>query len=260
MEKETLFTFLGTSAADFSLLRATDCQDRFDKNARRASCMMINDNIMIDCGMHAMDSLRIAKKDIAKITDIFITHFHADHFNKDYVEEIAKGKSAPLRLWCRRDTQLPPMENVDVIKMEQGVYYHIAPSFNAKAVDANHEASSFPQHYVFDMDGKKVLYATDGAWMLESAFRHLKGAKLDVVILDATCGEEINERRISEHNSLPMLRLLVPFMKTTDIIRDDTKIFLTHIAPSLHKPHDEIQEQVQKDGFIVAYDGMSFEL
>ena len=125
---------------------------------------------------------------------------------------------------------------------------------------ANHDQQSAPQFLLFDMEGDKILYATDGAWMLESAFRYLKGAKLDVVILDATCGEELNERRIAEHNNLPMLRLLVPFMKTTDIIRDDTKIFLTHIAPSLHKPHDEIQEQVQEDGFIVAYDGMSFAL
>lgn len=254
------FLFLGTSAANFPLLRTGKYEGVFDKNARRSSCMLIGESFLVDCGMHTMDSLRIAQKDISKITDVFITHFHADHFNKDYVEEIAKGKSTPLRLWCRRNTEVPPMENVDIIKMEQGTYYHVAPGFNAKAVDANHEASSFPQHYVFDLDGKKVLYATDGAWMLESAFRYLKGAKLDVVILDATCGEELNERRLAEHNSLPMLRLLVPFMRTTDIIREDTKVYLTHIAPSLHKPHDEIQQQVQEDGFIVAYDGMTFEV
>ena len=252
------FTFLGTSAADFKLLRATDCNDRFDKNARRASCMMFGESILIDCGMHVMDSLRIAQKDISKITDIFVTHFHADHFDQKHVEMIAEGKTAPLRLWCRCDAKVPEMKNVDVIKMEEGAYYHIAPGLNVKAVHANHETSSFPQHYIFDVDGKKVLYATDGAWILDRAFRNLKGGNLDVVILDATCGDYLDERRLAEHNSIPMLRVLVPFMRTTGIIHEGTDIYLTHLAPSLHKPHDETQELVKKDGFIVAYDGLTF--
>ena len=135
MNKEILFTFLGTSAADFSLLRATDCHDRFDKNARRASCMMIEENILIDCGMHV---------------------------------------------------------------------------------------------------------------------------NVDILIIDATCGDYLEERRLAEHNSIPMLRLMVPFLKTAGIIHEATKIYLTHIAPSLHKPHDETQELVKADGFIVAYDGLTF--
>ena len=258
MNKEILFTFLGTSAADFSLLRATDCHDRFDKNARRASCMMIEENILIDCGMHVMDSLRIAKKDISKITDIFITHFHADHFNQGYVETIAEGKASPLRLWCRRDAQVPAMKNVDVIRMEAGTYYHVAPEINVKAVWANHEESSFPQHYVFDVNGKKVMYATDGAWVSNRAFPFIRKNNLDILIVDATCGDYLEERRLAEHNSIPMLRLMVPFLKTAGIIHEETKIYLTHIAPSLHKPHDETQELVKADGFIVAYDGLTF--
>lgn len=258
MDKNFQFTFLGTSAADFSLLRSMNCQDRFDKNARRASCMMINDNILIDCGMHAMDSLRIAKKDIAKITDIFITHFHADHFNKGFVETIAEGKSAPLRLWCRQDAKIAPMNNVDVIRMEEGTYYHVEPEMNVKAVYANHEESAFPQHYVFDLNGKKVMYATDGAWVSNRAFPYLRKNNLDVLIIDATCGDYSNDRRLAEHNSIPMIRLMVPFLKTSEIIREDTAIYLTHIAPSLHKPHDETQELVKADGFIVAYDGLTF--
>ena len=56
-----------------------------------------------------------------------------------------------------------------------------------------------------------------------------------------------------------MLRLMIPSLKTGGIINDNTKIILTHIAPSLHKPHDEIQENVARDSMIVAYDGMTME-
>jgi len=260
MEKKTRFTFLGTSAADFKLLRATDCHDRFDKNARRASCMIIDDKYLIDCGMHVMDSLRIAKKSISGITDVFVTHFHADHFIKDHVERISADKPAPLRLWCRRDTSIPKMNNVDMINMEEGVYYHVAEGFNVKAVYANHEEEAFPQHYVFDVNGKKVMYATDGAWFLARAMRHLKKINLDVLIIDATTGDYEGDYRIAEHNSIPMIRLMLPSLRTLGVINENTKIYLTHLAPSLHKPHDETQAIVEKDGLTVAYDGLTFEI
>ncbi len=255
-----VLTFLGTCAADFSLLRKTDCLDRFDKNARRASCMMIGENILVDCGMHVLDSIRIAKVDISKITDIFVTHFHADHFNKEHAEIIAQGKENPVRLWCRQDTDIPPMENIDIIKMEEGVYYHVSKNVNAMSVYANHDEASFPNHFLFNVNGKKLLYATDGAWILARAVKHLRGMKIDYYVTDATCGDYIGDYRAGEHNSIPMIRLMLPSLKQLEILREDSTVLLTHIAPSLHKPHDEIQESVLADGITVAYDGMTVEL
>lgn len=260
MKQKTECTFLGTSAADFALLRATDCKDRFDKNARRASCMMIGENYLIDCGMHVPDSLRIARKDPAKITDIFVTHFHADHFIREHAEAIAENKSSPVRLWCRRDAVVPEMKNIDVIHMEDGVYYHVSPGMNVKAVYANHDEASFPQHFVFDIDGAKLMYATDGAWITARAFQYLKKVNLDVLIIDATCGDYPDDYRQAEHNSIPMIRLMLPFMRTAGIIHDKTRVYLTHMAPSLHKPHDETQKLAEKDGMTAAYDGMTFSL
>ena len=44
--------------------------------------------------------------------------------------------------------------------------------------------------------------------------------------------------------------------KTKEIITDNTAIYLSHIAPRLHKSHDETEKIVKKDGFKVAFDGM----
>ena len=252
--------FLGTSAADFKLLRSTDCADRFDKNARRASCMMIGESILIDCGMHVLDSIRIAKIDTSKITDVFVTHFHADHFNREHLEAIAEGKPNPVRLWCRQDTAFESFKNVEIIRMEEGVYYHVSKDINAMSVYANHEDSAFPNHFLFNVNGKKVLYATDGAWMLARTHQILKKKNIDIYVADATCGDYEGDYRFAEHNSIPMLRLMIPSLKTAGIIHDNTQILLTHIAPSLHKPHDEIQSSVEADGMTVAYDGMTIEL
>ncbi len=255
---KTSITFLGTCACDFSPLLKTDFKDCFDKNARRSSSVLVADRFLFDCGYHTCDSLRIAKADISKITDIFISHLHPDHFIAENVATIAKDRS--IRLWCRRDAEIPPIPGVTVIHMERGVEYEVAPGVQVFAVDANHAESVCPQHYVLKINGKKIFYGCDGAWFLNPSAARLKNEELDFVILDATCGDYCGDQRMSEHNSIPLLRVMIPSLRTLKIIGDETEIYISHIAPSLHRPHDEIIEAVKNDGMKVAYDGLKLDI
>ena len=56
--------------------------------------------------------------------------------------------------------------------------------------------------------------------------------------------------------TIPMIRVMIPSLKTVGIIDSHTQIYLSHIAPSLHIPHKQLVKSVQQDGFIVAYDGL----
>ena len=257
MEQTTKLTFLGTAAANFSPRLKTDCKDCFDQDARRASCMLIGESYLIDCGMYVMESIRIAGVDMSKITDIFVTHLHADHFIADHAAQIAVGKEKPLRLWVRRDAELPPMENVEVVYLPRHTEVEIAEGMSVVSIDANHDPRSFPQHFIFTIHGKKLLYALDGGWFLCESYNYMRKVKMDMAVLDATCGEYLGEWRVGEHNSLPMIRIMVPALKTWGTFDEETKIYLSHIAPKLHAPHKEIVENVAKDGLLVAYDGLT---
>lgn len=259
MEHTTKLFFLGTAAADFSPRLKTDCADRFDKDARRASCILIGERYMVDCGLYAMESLRIAGTDISKITDIFVTHFHADHFVADHAAQIAAGKEVPLRLWVRRDAELPEIPNVEVVRMPKHTVMEVAEGMTVESIDANHHPSTFPQHYIFTINGKQLLYATDGAWFLTESYKYLKDRNLDMMVIDATCGDYVGDYRMGEHNSIPMLRLMLPSLKTWGVINDGTKVYLTHLAPRLHLPHEETVDLVAKDGMEVAYDGLELD-
>lgn len=46
---------------------------------RECGCILVNDTIMLDAGPGALLSLKRLHKDTAKITHIFLSHFHADH-------------------------------------------------------------------------------------------------------------------------------------------------------------------------------------
>ena len=246
--------FLGTCACDFSPRLKTDLKDKFDKDARRSSALLIDGHVLIDCGIHTVESLGIAQISLSDITDIFITHLHIDHYLPENIQKIADAKSEPLKLWMREGAEVCNYENVDVRYMTQFEKYE-ASSFSVTGIPANHSPSHFPQHFIVEYGDKSFFYGCDGAWFLHDSFKFLKDKHLSLAIFDCTCGDYVGDFRMGEHNSIPMIRMMLPSLKTIGAIDTETKIMISHLAPSLHKPHSET-EKIIADFGTVAYDGL----
>ena len=167
-------TFLGTCACDFSPRLAGECRNRFDENARRASAVLMNGSMLIDAGLHILDSLRIYGKHTEEISDIFVTHLHIDHFDVTKIAEIARSKDSPLRIWVREDAIFPEIPNTTVVKMSPFVKYSVDGSLYVTGMPANHDAKVYPQHFIFERDGKKFFYGCDGGWFINATFLFLK--------------------------------------------------------------------------------------
>ncbi|MBQ9744085.1 MAG: MBL fold metallo-hydrolase [Clostridia bacterium] len=261
MEKTTLdIKFLGTCACDFSPRLENEYKDCFDLNERRSSAILINGQYLIDAGMHILDSLRIAEIDSDTVTDIFVTHTHSDHFDAFNIERLAKNRKIPLRVWIREDARVPEIKNAEYKRMTPYVKYEAADGVFITGVLANHDIESAPQHLIAEINGKKLFYGCDGAWFLTETFNYIKGAEYDITVLDATVGDYLGDYRMGEHNSIPMLRVMLPSLKTERIITDKTKVIFSHIAPSLHKPHADIVKAAEEMGAIAAYDGMELSI
>lgn len=248
--------FLGTGAADIDF--DTEPEKSFaNKSFRRCSCAIIDEHIMLDCGPFAINSLDTAGISLENVTDIVFTHLHPDHFSQKSAEKIALAKSKPLNIWVRFDAELPKLENCIVHKTELFCEHEIG-GLKITTVPANH--FMYPQHIIVNFGEKKFLYATDGAWMLSDEVNFLKNAEFDIVAIDSTVGDYLGDYRMGEHNSIPMIRLMVPSLMTNGIICDKTRIILTHLAMSLHKSYEETVEAVKADGFEVAYDGYEIDI
>ena len=252
------FVFLGTCAADFSPLLKTVYRDKFDFDARRASCAIINGRYLLDCGPHCPDSLRIAGFDTRNITDIIITHTHDDHFEQESISYIAKDHK--INLWVRGDASVPDMENVTVKRMKSYEKYEVSDGLSVTGLNANHDERFAPRHLLLELDGKKIFYGMDGGWLLNKTYAHLWKTRLDLCVLDCTCGDYLGDYRMGEHNSIPMIRLMLPSLYTVEAIDEHTLIYISHLAPSLHKSHAETVEICKKDGINVAYDGEKIEI
>ena len=249
--------FLGTCACDFSPRLLTDKRDCFDFDVRRSSSMLIDGRYLVDCGPHTLDSMRIAKIALSDVSDVFLTHTHDDHFDPESVEMLAANRKEPLRLWVREDAEIPDLCGVSLIRMEIAKEYEVG-ELHITSLAANHTAS--PQHFAFEKGGKRIFYGTDGAWVLYDTFRWMWQKKFDLMVLDGTVGDYNGDFRIGEHNSIPMLRLMIPSFRETGVIGENSLVYLTHLAPSLHRPHAETVRICQKFGADVAFDGLHLKI
>ena len=252
------FTFLGTCAADFSPRLCGNCKDRFDRDARRASCALIDEKHLIDCGPHCPDSFRISGSDPSLVTDILLTHLHPDHFIKESVRFIAADHT--VRLWVREDASVPQTDNVTVMRMKSYERYSLDGETYVTGLPANHDAASFPQHLLIEVGGKKIFYGMDGGWLLNKTYAHLWNTHLDLCVLDGTCGDYEGDYRMGEHNSIPMIRLMLASFRTVGIIDGHSLVYISHLAPSLHKPHAETVRICEKDNIKVAFDGLTLDI
>lgn len=253
-------TFLGTGAHDYSPRLNSDFKDKFDKDARRSSALLMGESYLIDCGDHILDELRIAGCDPARITDIFNTHQHGDHYNAENLRAIAECTRGTLRLWVREGTELSEIDGVEIVYMTPFVRYEVAEGIYVIGMPANHADAMNPQHFIFELGERKLFYGCDGGWLLNATYNYMRNGRFDLMVLDCTVGDYVGDFRLGEHNSIPMIRLMLPSFKTTKITKENTEIYLSHIAPSLHAPHAETEKIARDMGCILAYDGLIVEM
>ena len=255
--------FLGTCACDYSPLLQTVYKDCFDQDARRSSCVLVDGHILIDCGDHTLDSMRILQVPYENINCLFLTHLHSDHYNPDSIRKIAEGAARKLKVYAQ-EAAIPELEealggaNIELIGLPYLNRTQIGENSFVAALPANH--TRFPAHYLLEIGGKKLYYATDGAWIMYDALYYLRDQNVDMIVFDATCGDYEGDFRVAEHNSIRMIRSMCRSLKKLKIYKKDAKLYLSHIAPSLHKSHAETVEKAGKSKFLVAYDGLEVEI
>ncbi len=264
-KKEFELVFLGTGTAhmDKRALPGGDCENHFDKSVRRCSSALLNGNCLIDCGPFTVSSLKIIGKPLSEITDIFFTHLHGDHYRAEAVAAVAAAGKEPLRVWLREDAVFPEIPNVELHRLADRVTVNTPCGFKVTGLRSNHDQKFFPEYLYFESGEKHLLYATDGAWMLFETYYFLRNSLLDLLVWDSTVGDDPTNFRMAEHNSLPMQRLMRGSLESLNVLGKDSVICMTHIGgPGScgHLPtQEEIEKQVEPDGFVVAYDGFRIE-
>lgn len=226
--------FLGTGAADWDW-------KNFPPGTRGSTSTLVGATCLVDAGATVLWNFeRAGRRKLAAITDLLVTHSHKDHFNPVAVAVIARATRAPLRVWASEQAlRLLPDDCCDKRPIQPGDVFRAA-GCEVTALPANHalpDSRESAFHYVFVSRTCRLLYATDGAWMLGSALRLLAGAlggrPLDAVVWDSTCGATLHDWRFTDHNDLQMVDSLRRGLVAKKLATDRTVHIFDHIARTL---------------------------
>lgn len=249
--------FLGTGAADW---------DRPDASGaiRRFSSALLEDRLLIDIPATALELL----PEDAEVADVILTHGHGDHFNLEALQKLAFMRQEkgllPLTVhvhagWADRihgeHILVKPLTAFEPVQ---------AAGFEILPLPSNH-IPTFPgeqtMHYRITNGEKTLVYATDGAWLPYPTVYALREREaFDALVIDTTIGEhQEGDYRVFEHNSLPMVRIMVDTFRKGGQLKETGTVYLTHMARTLHPPRDVLEAGLEAP-YIAAYDGMVVEI
>lgn len=138
---------------------------------RSCSCILVGEEILLDCGCGALKNLRILGVDLKRVNYVLISHFHMDHIS-DLVGILwamkMDGRTKPLTIVT------PPQGEVRVKKfielMETPKYFLVFPidivECNGGVINENIRACSVPHSipalaYRIEFEGKSLCYSGD---------------------------------------------------------------------------------------------------
>ncbi len=255
MKQNTQIVFLGTGAADW---HGPDANGE----CRTYASVLVDGHILVDCTASSL--VRMAELGInqADITDVLITHSHSDHFELAAICELARNRlnAAGNPLMVHLEHSWVSQVHIDdavVSDLTVETRFEIGPTC-VTPLAANH-IGDFPGetalHFLFDKQGTRWLYATDGGWLLTSTWHWLRQRSLDCAVFDCTVGMgHAGDFRIFEHNALPMVVEMVAAMRRSQVLEDNAPVILTHLARTLHPGQKLLESQLQPP-FRAAYDG-----
>ncbi len=270
--------FLGTAAAEgmpalfCSCVACNKARILGGKNIRTRFQILIDDDTLIDFPPDSLYHMLKYNLDFTKITNLFISHQHQDHFdpkeislrstmytnirnnnfkvngNKFVINETEKC------FYPKNDTNM-----VLLNKLSKGDYIDIK-NYNVYALEADHVTPDFePLMYFFNekKSNKNILFAHDTGYFKDSVWEFLKGKKLDLLSIDCTF---VQMHCMNNHLGIDEIKILIDDLKRENIVTDDTLIIVNHFSHNALKLHEDIEELVKDYGWIVAYDGMEVEV
>ena len=261
-------TFLGTGAADWPNKPSCEYTDA----ERRMTAHILDGHIMLDAGPQGFDHAEALGYDMSLITDVFVSHTHGDHFSEGDFEKFINAANGKINIWCEAGAAKNLRLTAELLSR---VEVHIVPVFEpfaaagytVTAMPANHQVTGEqPIHYVFEKDGKSLFYGLDGGWFMADTWEYMRKKwrtdnALDALVLDATVGDKDGDFRLGTHNSVPMLRLIVAALKENLMVKENTKIYASHLSRTLYDTDlVKVTEMFAEFGMILANDGLVAEI
>ena len=244
--------FLGTGAADWN---GPDARGEL----RRLSSILVDGGVLVDFTSSVLDML----PDGVRSEAILYTHSHEDHYDpkaalglgvkRVYTHESwADGARGEFAAAARAlGVAVPEVKGLAFGEAvnERGVSFTCVPANHATGRTGEHTAM-----YLIEKGRERLLYATDTGGITAEAARivdidaHVRGGRpITALIMEATMGlGHEDDFRIYAHSSVETVARIVRVLAATKryLPPPGRKVYLTHMARTLHGTHAEVSASV----------------
>jgi phosphoribosyl 1,2-cyclic phosphate phosphodiesterase len=260
----------------------TEAKKRGGKDLRTRTSMMIGEWFKVDFPPDSNYHMLKYGLNYGKLRYLLISHCHSDHFAVQELENYRKlcahlKDGGPLRIYLSRTSRDCLFETLDFYRtmedMNPTELNVIEPYRRYEAdelfftpVAAYHDPGQECYNFYIEMkNGKNIFYGMDAKGYPEETLRFLKKCRIDLCICDAThfaapCGVHmLYEDVVAFHG----------FLRSNGVLSRDAKFVVNHFSHNgnngqpggpLQMLHENLEKAYGRLGFLVAYDGMEFEV
>lgn len=270
--------YLGTAAAEGCPAIFCNCEicrkaaQRKGKDIRTRSQTIIDNKILIDFPPDTyMHMLRYEIK-VPDIQTLIVTHSHQDHW---YPEELmlrgkgfAENVNGILNIYGNEKVykELKDAEKFVGESMTENaqILFHpvkefqtfTAEGYKITPLPALHNRNENCYIYIIQKDAT-ILYGNDTGYFPEKTWEFIKEYHFDLISLDCTMQKY---KEGTNHMGILDNVEVTERLKDIGCIDENTKIVINHFSHNGGMLHKELEKEVLKYNFVVAYDGMTIEV
>lgn len=264
---------LGSAAAEgwpAVFCRCEACQQarrRGGRSIRSRSATLVDSVFQFDWSSDAyMQGLRDGI-DLSRVRHLIFTHSHLDHYYPSellFRKPIYAHDTEPLDVWGdewvvrgikERVGDMGPAK-LNLHQVDAFVTYRVGDAW-LTPLTANHYPERGCFNYIFERNGKSLLYGQDSGWFFEEHWQAQKGRRFDVVILDCTGGPR--DAGVHHGNFEIVIRTKEQMIEMGTA--DEATLFIAnHFSHNGGLLYEELVEALSPHGIEVSYDGMVVEV
>ncbi len=129
--------------------------------------------------------------------------------------------------------------------------------YNVTPIRANHIPGEDCHNFIFEKDGRSILYATDTGILPEETFEFLAGRALDAMVLECTDG--LAQGTYAGHLCLQSFYDTINRLKGSGALSSDCKIASTHHSCRGEMTYRDLAAELEPKGIIAGFDGVILE-
>jgi phosphoribosyl 1,2-cyclic phosphate phosphodiesterase len=263
---------LGTGAAEGIPAFVSDsrvsnyAREHGGRDVRTRCGALIDGSIKIDLPPDTLCHIHRDRLDARDWTCLIFTHSHADHFAIEEIQYcLYPFSKLEFLCWtiygnehvCAMIGEKYPSWPLDVVSVRTfEPFTH--EEYTITPIRATHQDDEESLNYIFERNGKTLLYATDTGIWPEETWEYLSRFRLDGLVIE--CTEGLASTDFHGHLSAAEVLEVVSRLRKTGVISEKTFITTTHHSHNGEATHSELEAALNPHGIQVGFDGMEFQI